>query len=66
MRDERRAKTIKMIILYLITLISIQLAGILYFLQEPSLHKGIFLMIFLGTVLPVFLALIFARFVKIR
>ncbi len=62
---EVRAKFLKILFLYLVVLIGLQLIGIAYILHEPSLHRGVPLVIFLGTILPVILALIFIKFVKI-
>lgn len=62
---EVRAKFLKTLLLYLVALIVLQLIGIAYILHEPSLHRGIPLAIFLGTILPVILALIFIKFIKI-
>ena len=47
-------------------LIALQLiATVFLFFHEPSFHKGVPLMVFLGTVLPVILALIFTKFMKV-
>lgn len=62
---EVRAKFLKILFIYLAVLIVLQLVGIAYILHEPSLHRGIPLAIFLGTILPVVLALIFIKFVKV-
>jgi len=59
-----RKRYLKTLFLYLIVLISLQALGILYFLHEPSIYKGIPLAIFLGTILPVVLALIFVKFME--
>ncbi len=65
MGGEVKARFLKVLLLYLATLIIFQLIGIVYILQEPSLHRGVPLAIFLGTVLPVVLALIFIKFVRV-
>ena len=62
---EVRVRFLKILLAYLAILIVLQLIGIAYILHEPSLHRGIPLAIFLGTILPVVLALIFIKFVKI-
>jgi len=61
-----RSRAIKILILYLAVLTAIQAAGIIYFISDPSLVKGIFLAIFLGTILPIILGLIFTRFFKLQ
>ena len=60
-----RARFLKILLIYLVILIVLQLIGIAYIVQEPSLHKGIPLAIFLGTILPIILALIITRLVRI-
>lgn len=62
---EVRARFLKILLVYLAVLIALQLIGVAYILHEPSLHRGIPLAIFLGTILPVILALIFMKFVRI-
>lgn len=59
-----RKRYLKTLFLYLVVLVGLQIIGILYFLQEPSIHKGIPLAIFLGTILPVILALFFMKFME--
>ena len=63
--EEIKSRFLKVLAIYLAILIVLQLIGIAYILHEPSLHRGIPLAIFLGTILPILLALIFMRFVKI-
>ena len=63
--DEVKTRFIKILLLYFTVLIVIQLIGIAYILQEPSLHKGVLLAIFLGTILPIILGLTFMKFVKV-
>ena len=60
-----RMRFLKILLIYLAILIALQLIGVAYILQEPSLHRGIPLAVFLGTILPIILALIITRFVKI-
>ena len=60
-----KSRFLKVLVMYLVILIILQLIGITYILHEPSLHRGVPLAIFLGTILPILLALIFMRFVKI-
>jgi len=60
-----KARFLKVLLIYLAILIALQLIGIAYILQEPSLHKGIPLAVFLGTILPIILALIITRLVRI-
>ena len=60
-----RMRFLKILLVYLAILIALQMIGIVYIFQEPSLHKGIPLAIFLGTILPIILALIITRFIKI-
>ncbi len=62
---EVRARFLKILLVYLAILIALQLIGVAYILHEPSLHRGIPLAIFLGTIFPVILALIFMKFVRI-
>ncbi|MCS7132165.1 MAG: hypothetical protein N3F65_00855 [Nitrososphaeria archaeon] len=54
-----------MLLLYLITLITLQALGVLYFLRKPSIYVAILLTILLGTILPILLALIFIKLVKL-
>jgi len=63
--EKIKSRFLKVLAIYLAILIVLQLIGIAYTLHEPSLHRGIPLAIFLGTILPILLALIFMRFVKI-
>ena len=63
--EKIKSRFLKVLAIYLAILIILQLIGIAYILHEPSLHRGIPLAIFLGTILPILLALIFMRFVKI-
>ncbi len=63
--EKIKSRFLKVLAIYLAILIVLQLIGIAYILHEPSLHRGIPLAIFLGTILPILLALIFMRFVKI-
>ena len=64
--EEYSSKALKAVGLYLLVLVFLQVLVIFFvFFHEPSLHKGIPLMIFLGTVLPALLAFIFTRFVKV-
>ena len=63
--EKIKSKLLKVLAIYLAILIILQLIGIAYILHEPSLHRGIPLAIFLGTILPILLALIFMRFVRI-
>jgi len=51
--------------LYFLILICIQVIGLLHFLNEPEFHKGIILAIFLGTILPIVLGIVFIKFVQI-
>ena len=60
-----KVRFLKVLLIYLVILIALQLIGIAYILQEPSLHKGIPLAVFLGTILPIILALIITRLVRI-
>lgn len=60
-----RKRYLKVFLLYLITLITLQVLGILYFLQKPNIYRAISLAIFLGAVLPILLALIFIKLVKL-
>jgi len=62
--DEVKAKFVKILLFYFAVLIVIQLIGIAYILREPSLHRGVPLAIFLGTILPIILGLIFMKFIK--
>ncbi len=62
--NEIKTKFVKILLLYFAVLIVIQLVGIAYILHEPSLHRGVPLAIFLGTILPIILGLIFMKFVK--
>lgn len=62
---EVRARFLKVLLLYFAVLIALQLIGIAYILHEPSLHRGIPLAMFLGTILPVILALVFIKFIRI-
>ena len=63
--EKIKSRFLKVLAIYLAILIVLQLIGIAYILHEPSLHRGIPLAIFLGTILPILLALIFMRFVRI-
>ncbi|RLG05935.1 MAG: hypothetical protein DRN59_03815 [Thaumarchaeota archaeon] len=63
--EKIKSRFLTVLAIYLAILIILQLIGIAYILHEPSLHRGIPLAIFLGTILPILLALIFMRFVKI-
>lgn len=64
--ENRRRKIVKIIGLYFAVLVALQIVAIIFvFFHEPSFHKGVPVMIFIGTVLPALLALLFARFVKI-
>ena len=63
--EKTKARFIKILLFYFIVLIIIQLVGIAYILHEPSLHRSIPLAIFLGTILPIILGLIFMKFVKV-
>jgi len=63
-RSGVRAKFLRILLLYFLILIPIQLAGLLYILQDPSPHKVIAIAILLGAVLPVVLGLVFARLVR--
>lgn len=65
MGKEVKARFLKILLLYLVVLIGLQLIGVAYILHDPSLHRGIPITIFLGTILPVILALIFIKFVRI-
>jgi len=60
-----KVRFLKILLIYLAILIALQLIGIAYILQEPSLHRGIPLAIFLGTILPIILALIITKLVRI-
>ena len=60
-----KVRFLKILLIYLAILIALQLIGIAYILQEPSLHRGIPLAVFLGTILPIILALIITRLVRI-
>jgi len=60
-----KMRFLKILLIYLAILIALQMIGIVYIFQEPSLHKGIPLAVFLGTILPIILALIITRFVKL-
>ncbi|MEM4891214.1 MAG: hypothetical protein QW325_06570 [Nitrososphaerota archaeon] len=59
-----KARFLKILAIYLGILIILQLIGIGYIIREPSLHRAIPLAIFLGTILPILLGLLFMRFVK--
>ena len=66
MSEDRKSKVLKIVGLYLVILITLQLiATVFLFFHEPSFHKGVPLIVFLGTVLPVILALIFTKFMKV-
>ena len=55
----------KTLLLYLGILISLQLIGIAYIIEEPSPHRAILVAIILGTVLPLLLGLMFLRLIKL-
>jgi len=59
-----RRRFLRILLLYLGILISLQLIGFAYIIEEPSLHRAIPVAIILGTVLPILLGLIFLRLFK--
>jgi len=59
-----RRRFLRILLLYLGILISLQLIGIAYIIEGPSLHRAISVAIILGTVLPILLGLIFLRLFK--
>lgn len=59
-----KARFLKLLAVYLGILIILQLIGIKYIIEEPSLTRVIPFAIFLGTVLPILLGLLFMRFIK--
>gem|GEM_PF-1975843 len=59
-----RRRFLRILLLYLGMLISLQLIGIAYIIEEPSLHRAIPVAIILGTALPILLAFIFLRLFK--
>jgi hypothetical protein len=59
-----KRRFLRTLLLYLGILISLQLIGIAYIVEEPSLHRAIPVAIILGTVLPLLLGLIFLRLLK--
>jgi vacuolar-type H+-ATPase subunit I/STV1 len=60
-----RRRFLKTLLLYLGILILLQLIGIAYIIEKPSLHRAILVAIILGTVLPLLLGLIFLRLIKL-
>lgn len=63
--EDIKARFIKILIAYLGILIALQLIGIKYIIEEPSFHRVIPLVIFLGTILPILLGLLFMKFIKL-
>jgi len=59
-----RRRFLRTLLIYLGILISLQLIGIAYIIEEPSLHRAIPVAIILGTALPILLGLIFLRLFK--
>jgi len=62
--EAHRKINTRMLILYLLSLITIQAIGILYFLRSPSALLGLVIGILVGALAPVLLAAILVRIFK--
>jgi cyanate permease len=63
--EAHRKINTRMLILYLLSLITIQAIGILYFLRSPSALSGLVIGILVGALAPVLLAAILVRIFKV-
>lgn len=59
----RRINT-RMLIIYFLSLITVQVLGILYFLRHPSAFSGLIIGILAGTLAPILLAVILMKLIK--
>lgn len=63
--EKAKERFLKILFIYLAVLIGLQLIGIAYIVEEPSLHRAIPVAIFLGTILPILLGLLFMRIFRL-